>query len=66
MLYIDYPNGPSNPIIRINCHCSLQISTDNICDATYYTHPLFKYQMTQIYLHHAFIVVKGEKYYWSL
>lgn len=70
MLYIyypdDYPDGPSSPKTIVNCNCNLQISTDTIYDATYYTKPIYKFQMTQMFLHHAFIVVRGKKYYWSL
>ena len=40
--------------------------SDKIQEVRYYTHPLNNWQMTKYLLHHAFIVLKTENWFWSI
>jgi hypothetical protein len=40
--------------------------SEKIEQVSYYTHPLNDWQMTKIFLHHAFIVLKTENWFWSI
>ena len=40
--------------------------SEKIQEVRYYTHPLNTWQMTKYLLHHAFIVLKTENWFWSI
>ena len=40
--------------------------SEKIEEVRYYTHPLNTWQMSKIFLHHAFIVLKTENWFWSI
>ena len=40
--------------------------SEKIQEVSYYTHPLNTWQMTKYLLHHAFIVLKTDKWWWSI
>jgi hypothetical protein len=40
--------------------------SDKIEEVRYYTHPLNNWQMTKYLLHHAFIVLKTDNWFWSI
>jgi hypothetical protein len=40
--------------------------SEKIKEVSYYTHPLNNWKMTKYLLHHAFIVLKTENWFWSI
>jgi hypothetical protein len=40
--------------------------SEKIQEVRYYTHPLNDWQMSKIFLHHAFIVLKTDNWFWSI
>ena len=40
--------------------------SEKIQEVRYYTHPLNNWKMTKYLLHHAFIVLKTDKWWWSI
>jgi hypothetical protein len=40
--------------------------SERINEVRYYTNPLYRWQMSKYFIHHAFIVFKTEKWWWSI
>ena len=40
--------------------------SEKIEEVRYYTHPLYRWQLSKYFIHHAFIVFKTENWWWSI
>jgi hypothetical protein len=72
--YFD-PNVDTEPTRADYCSTKWELreKLDNLADASekikavsYYTHPLNVWQMSKIFLHHAFIVLETDSWFWSI
>ena len=40
--------------------------SERVNEVRYYTHPLYRWQLSKYFIHHAFIVLKTENWFWSI
>ena len=40
--------------------------SERVNEVRYYTHPLYRWQLSKYFIHHAFIVLKTENWWWSI